>query len=372
MIIQNMLRENTGTHFLDSGGEGGRAWQRNQGRDFEKEPGSTLEIDFDRGDVIISKSTYHYLTEFFEATPESERLTHDLLKFADEPENKDCGWLQAMEMYFERRLQPVIQHEGWKSYNVSDKGNVTNTYNYESTIDQVLQFMLFPWKNDIPYIMLQIHGGADVRGGYTAPHIFAFKAREHDIDEFYIQDGDYNVNVGEEQWYTDDHGYHWYFEGSSQRSLDQKGFVDHIREFLKKEDVDVENSMTFPGDLYGCSIAGAVILSPMDDMREVEDPGYFEGPLDGEAGRKQSKILKILAVYDSGEKFADRYSIYVDEKHDREGKYYMVLGLSDNCNMPNGYNMWGNGQLGSHNGKKITFDQLPPQVQKCAQVRLGI
>ncbi len=29
--ICNMLTENTGTHMLDSGGEGGRNWQQNQG-----------------------------------------------------------------------------------------------------------------------------------------------------------------------------------------------------------------------------------------------------------------------------------------------------------------------------------------------------
>ena len=29
-VIYNMMIENTGTHFLDSGGEDGRNWQRNQ------------------------------------------------------------------------------------------------------------------------------------------------------------------------------------------------------------------------------------------------------------------------------------------------------------------------------------------------------
>ena len=39
-IIYEMLTENTGTHFLDSGGEDGRNWQRNQKKtleDFENE-----------------------------------------------------------------------------------------------------------------------------------------------------------------------------------------------------------------------------------------------------------------------------------------------------------------------------------------------
>ena len=39
-VIYNMMIENTGTHFLDSGGEDGRHWQQNQKKtlkDFDNE-----------------------------------------------------------------------------------------------------------------------------------------------------------------------------------------------------------------------------------------------------------------------------------------------------------------------------------------------
>jgi hypothetical protein len=169
-----------------------------------------------------------------------------------------------MTEFFEQRLLPRIEDEGLETYNVSTKGDVTNTYNYESSIDQVLQFIMFPWSGDagrfggnhtgIPYIILQIHGGADVRGGYTAPHIFALKAREHDIDEFVLADGDYYVSVGDEQWYTDDNGSHWYFEGSTHRSMKGEDFGFYIRDFLGIPEDTVESSMKFPGDLNGTSI----------------------------------------------------------------------------------------------------------------------
>jgi hypothetical protein len=113
--------------------------------------------------------------------------------------------------------------------------------------------------------MLQIHGGADVRGGYTAPHIFAFKAREHEVDDFYLTDGDYFVSVGEEQWDTDNHGYHWHRDGSGNRSMDQKEFAEHVRKFLgiSKEDAGTEK---FEGDLVGTSIqapsAGRILQTP--------------------------------------------------------------------------------------------------------------
>ena len=37
-VIVGMLTENTGSHFLDSGGAYGRHWSRNQTRDFDAEP----------------------------------------------------------------------------------------------------------------------------------------------------------------------------------------------------------------------------------------------------------------------------------------------------------------------------------------------
>ena len=43
-----MFTENTGTHLLDSGGDNGRHWQRNQGRDvdsFINEPQAVLKIE---------------------------------------------------------------------------------------------------------------------------------------------------------------------------------------------------------------------------------------------------------------------------------------------------------------------------------------
>ena len=284
VIIATMLRENTGIAMMDSGGDGGRAWQRNQKRDFKKEAASTLEVDVSRKDLTISMSTYYYLTEFWESTPESERLQKEFLKFVDLPENERSGWLELMESFFDHHLKPGIVDNDYDAYNVSAGGKVNNTYNYDSSVDQILQYMLFPWKglsdnvrhNAIPYMMLQIHGGADARGGYTAPHFFAFRSRQHDIDEFYITDGDYNVYVGEEPWFTDDHGAHWYFEGSTSRSMNRSEFVSHIGKFVGVTD----DTLKFEGDLYGCSINKAVgrILHTPEKRTQAYDV-YLRGRL---------------------------------------------------------------------------------------------
>lgn len=269
-VIAGMLKENTGIHMLDSGFEGGRNWQRNQTRNFEKEPASTLSVHFGRGEIIIQKSTYHYLTEFFETTQESERLNRKLREFADLPENEDLAWLQIMEEFFEQVLKPEIQEYGWDAYNVEPDGKVVNTYNYESSIDQVLQYMLFPWVKNQVFIILQIHGGADVRGGYTVPQIFAFKHSKHDIDEFILVDPDFNISLGDEGWYTDDFGYHWYRDwGSEPRYFDQAGMAKHIQEGLRltDEEAEEEGELVFEGDLHGTSIGTEPMKSPMAGRR---------------------------------------------------------------------------------------------------------
>ena len=57
--IYKMLTENTGTHFLDSGGANGRNWQRNQTKtikDFQDEPEAKLSFDVS-GDHIYLEPT---------------------------------------------------------------------------------------------------------------------------------------------------------------------------------------------------------------------------------------------------------------------------------------------------------------------------
>jgi len=255
-IITAMLKENTGEHFLDSGGEGGRAWQLNQKRNFEKESPSVLTIDLKNGDIEISKRTFYYLTEFWESTAESERLQKELMKFAELPENEDLGWMGVMEEFFASYLKPEIEDSGIEAYNVDADGRVVNTYNYESSLDQILQYMLFPWKGGdqkrhtgIPFIILQIHGGADARGGYTAPHIFAFKDKVHDIDDFYICDSDYSVQIGNKSWDTDDFGRDWYSEDGGKATAQE--LCDRIDFFLGEAS---SSNIQFEGDLQGATI----------------------------------------------------------------------------------------------------------------------
>lgn len=203
--IAEMLTENTGVAMMDSGGDDGRMWQRNQGKDFEKENEISVDTSFD--DVTVSLSTFHYLTSFLEMTDESEALQNDFNEFADLAEHEDTNWFSLMEDFEPEDMVAI--------------GGIVNTYNYENALSQVLQYKVFtldkyncpgdPIYSDKIFIMLQIHGGADVRGGYTKPHIFEIDNDGGQYVDFLMSQTDVNCYCEkcEESWYSENSGYGW-------------------------------------------------------------------------------------------------------------------------------------------------------------------
>ena len=153
-VIAKMLKENTGTHFLDSGGNDGRAWQRNQNKVFKNEP--RVSID----DYGATVSTFHYLSEILELDNVTRKVNSFITK------NK-LHWVD--EVADEMETKDFMYHEIEKFH------NTYNTYNGENNLSQILLFKTFKLYNDDVYVLLQIHGGADVRGGYTDTKCFKLK-----------------------------------------------------------------------------------------------------------------------------------------------------------------------------------------------------
>jgi hypothetical protein len=139
--IYEMLTENTGKHFLDSGMNSNRHWQRNQKKtieDFRNEPEQNFEV-----------------------------ITSEI----NPCEPYGVG-VDAWDYLKEHGLN-------------EDKIRVFNTYNGESDLSQTLQganLELFIDGQYEYYTLLQIHGGADVRGGYTDAVLF--KCEEGIINEY--------------------------------------------------------------------------------------------------------------------------------------------------------------------------------------------
>jgi hypothetical protein len=166
-LIFSMLIENTGSHMLDSGGAYGRAWERNQGKtieDFEREPEE--RIVWTGNYLERSVSVFHYLSQ----------LDTDAL--CDDFNSMPClDWDAVADVY-------GVSEAQWNWLREFRDVKVTqtfNTYNGESDLSQILQGSWLTI-DDEQYLLLQIHGGCDARGGYTDAKLF--KPRE----EYYIHE----------------------------------------------------------------------------------------------------------------------------------------------------------------------------------------
>ena len=161
-IVYGMLTENTGTHFLDSGGSDGRMWQRNAKKtmqDFENESEQSYEFDFKYNEIYRTVSVFHYLTNNLEIDDICEQFN----KLQNENDNWDAkGDFYGVSLEAGNFLNVLKDVEIQRSW---------NTYNGDSDLSQILQGTTLEIDGEY-YFIIQIHGGADARGGYTHAKMF--------------------------------------------------------------------------------------------------------------------------------------------------------------------------------------------------------
>ena len=223
-VLKAMLTENTGTHMLDSGGAYGRSWQQNQGRDFDAEPEATISVE--EGYIDIRRSTFHFLKEGLEF---DETLNARFLAFnrAKDPGDQ-IGWLPLMEEFVESVEATGIYGEG--------KPVTVNTYNHDSLVDQILQYVYFEL-DEQGYILLQIHGGCDARGGYTAPK--AFRCNIEDSPSIF-SDGDATITCkgGDHRWFYFAGGCDVdHYEDEDDRKLDEFPIIEEEIKYHKVHEI---------------------------------------------------------------------------------------------------------------------------------------
>jgi hypothetical protein len=157
--IIEMLTENTGRHMLDSGGAYGRHWQNNQNvDDWDKTPVITWDV-WPPDEINISVSVYHYLTSGILEIDDICKKFNDINVNSDNWDSEIYGVSKEAEVYL-NSLDATPGHP-W------------NTYNGECTLSQTLQGCYVDIDGE-KYCILQIHGGCDVRGGYTDARLFKF------------------------------------------------------------------------------------------------------------------------------------------------------------------------------------------------------
>jgi hypothetical protein len=183
-LLHSLFTENTGRHFLDSGGAYGRNWERNQSKsveDFVRGPSAWLEIwhreaTEDRPedwDISPTLSLFHHLRDALDL----DRFCH---KFNARPV-EDWG----SDFYgVSRDGQRWLERMGFEPV-----GDGFNSYNWCANFTQVVQGQKLTRDGD-DYLLLQIHGGCDVRGGYTDAKLFKFDC---DPDYFLIESAGFYV-----------------------------------------------------------------------------------------------------------------------------------------------------------------------------------
>lgn len=210
VVVAEMMTENTGTHMLDSGGASGRAWQRNQAAVSGADAGMTAAQFFNAqpvskfgwpcvnphenhrkpGDKLTaelwpSHSIFHWLTEACTFNGELDTLFNI---YADNA-GDDKYWMELAEEFPEWHAQLMARVQALDEHGDDDEesceqfynapggiygdGNpvLVYTYNHENFLSQDIQFTY--WEHDGEgHALIQIHNGADARGGLTKPRAF--------------------------------------------------------------------------------------------------------------------------------------------------------------------------------------------------------
>jgi hypothetical protein len=166
-VIAEMMRENMGASILDSGGAYGRSWQRALTRDFSRRERASLRASVwvfegcPRIDLDLSIDLHSYLSDRLDY---DASMTATYKRFARRVEHRNSYVLEIMEA-FPKFLEDV------KGFDVREMW-CENSCNQDNLLSGAVQFVQFA-ADGTTYVALQIHGGCDLRGGYTSPKLFA-------------------------------------------------------------------------------------------------------------------------------------------------------------------------------------------------------
>jgi len=181
-VIRNQLVENTGAHLLDSGSHYGRAWEENRDNPPWERPSWDVSNDY------VTHNVYDLMERRLDRDEMAVALETALYAFGHSGDRSRESWLRTMEDFAEATVEGQhylndlldigVPREAAEmvlgfSHECSDQPPMTgNTYNGEChTLSQCLQFTTFggPYAE---YVVVQVHGGCDIRGGYTAPRVY--------------------------------------------------------------------------------------------------------------------------------------------------------------------------------------------------------
>jgi hypothetical protein len=191
-IIARLLTQETGRHFLDSGGAYGRHWERNAIKTDEQLTGWDYNIEVRPTHFQVSRNVADWLYEGFDFDREH---TKRMMAFSRTKKFREEDWSDCLKAYIESIDGCILNTKSG------------NTCNYQTLLTQNVHYVGI----DLPdrcgdYYAVRVHQGCDLRGGYgefviaeATDEMFNFSSAS-----LYCKNGHY--------LYTDD-AYHWYLNG---------------------------------------------------------------------------------------------------------------------------------------------------------------
>jgi hypothetical protein len=250
-VVLSMLREDTGRSCLDSGDAYGRHHERNQRRDIEGEPASSLSFRY--GEIQVEHHVYDWLLERIALDDDANDAFDGPFREHLDPDD-DKSWRELREEFPDWFARWRSQRDGERPCDECDDGDESctgcggtgvvpgldslyvasgiygdgppitiNTYNEENLLDQTLLFTYFELRSRTgrggrvgSYVVLQIHGGCDVRGGYTRPRVFVID-EDDELAIFDYRRATIFCDGDPTHWWSTDDGCHWYAGGACGR-----------------------------------------------------------------------------------------------------------------------------------------------------------
>jgi hypothetical protein len=178
-VIRAQLTENTGRHFLDSGSAYGRHWEENQDNPPWEQPRWNVREDY------VVQNIYDHLSRSCRRDDFAVSLEIALYAYGLHGPGEGDSWLSCREGFADSLgdsgiLRDELEDLGVPvgvaedvAFGINPEETFTfNTYNSEfGTLSQDIQTTMFggPYAE---YAAVQVHGGCDIRGGYTAPRVY--------------------------------------------------------------------------------------------------------------------------------------------------------------------------------------------------------
>ncbi len=211
-LLASMMVEPVGRSILDSGDAYGVSYERRRGIDWDDEPEATLKIDEYGVDVTVSM--FPFLLSRLEPAVSLNEMLDEWLESDDSDQSRN-EWQWPYD--FLRQLREEDANGEMRNVDVKLVGT-TNTYNGESLLDGVFQYSVFEvgsselFEFNDQVVALWVHGGCDVRGGYTYPRFFYF--RDDDYGLVGVADAEVVCDSGNHYWSTYN-GCNWNFENNA-------------------------------------------------------------------------------------------------------------------------------------------------------------